>query len=105
LDVYRKYFPADKVHYDMYMLPYAESYYEAGAIEKANEVMNTIYNYYLSDLEYINSLAPEYKKLLVQDQQTALGVIQRMAQNARKYKQTDLAAKMDSTFKEQVNYY
>ena len=105
LDTYEKYFPNEKVAFDMYMLPNAEIYYDAGAIEKGNAMMNKIYDYYVSELDYINSLSPELKKLLVQDQQTALGVLQRMAQNAKRYQQKDLAAKMDSTFKEQVNFY
>ncbi|NOR87997.1 MAG: hypothetical protein GQ527_10340 [Bacteroidales bacterium] len=67
--------------------------------------MNILYDFYVSELDYINSLSPEFKKLLVQDQQTALGVLQRMGQNARRYKQVDLGAKIDSTFKEQVNFY
>ena len=105
LDTYIKYFPNDKVHYDMYMLPYAEGYYKAGATEKGNEVMNILYDYYVSELDYINSLSPELKKLLAQDQQTALGVLQRLGQNARLYEQTEFGAKVDSTFKEQVNFY
>jgi hypothetical protein len=56
-------------------------------------------------LDYINSLSQELKKLMNQDHQTALGVLQRMGQNARTYKQTDFAQKIDSTFKEQVNFY
>lgn len=105
LDTYQEYYPHEKVHYDMYMLPYAEAYYRAGAIEKGNEIINTLYDYYTSDLNYINSLDPEFKKLLVQDQQTALGVLQRMGQSTRQYRQTELSAKIDSTFKEQVNFY
>lgn len=105
MDTYQKYFPHKKIHYDMYMLPYAENYYAAGAFDKGNELMNTLYDYYLSELNYINSLSPELKKLMVQDQQTALGVFQRMGQTTRQYKQMDLNAKVDSTFKEQVNFY
>ena len=105
LDTYQEYYPHEKVHYDMYMLPYAEAYYRAGAIDKANEVINILYDYYTSDLNYINSLDPEYKKLLIQDQQTALGVLQRMGQSTRQFRQTELSSKIDSTFKEQVNFY
>ena len=105
LDTYRENYPHAKVNYDMYMLPYAEKYYEAGAIDKGNEVVEILYEYYVDELNYINSLSPEYKKRLLQDQQTALGVLQRMGQSTRQYKQTDLSARIDSTFKEQVNFY
>ncbi len=105
LDTYQKNYPHHKVNYDMYMLPYAEAYYKAGAIEKGNQVVEILYDYYVDELKYINSLSPEYKKLLVHDQQTALGVLQRMGQSTKQYKQTDLSSKIDSTFKEQINFY
>ncbi len=105
LDSYQKYYPHEKVNYDMYMLPYAEAYYKAGATEKGNQVMEILYDFYVGELDYINSLEPSLKKLLINDQQTALGVLQRMAQSARQYKQTELSTKVDSTFKEQLNFY
>jgi len=105
LDTYVENYPHDVVHYDMYMIPYAELYYKAGATEKANKMVQTLYDYYLSDLDYINSLDPERKRLLIQDQQTALGVLQRLGQTTRQNKQKDLSQKIDSTFKEQVNFY
>lgn len=105
LDTYLENYPHEVVHFDMYMIPYAEAYYRAGAIDKANKMVETLYNYYVSDLNYINSLDPERKKLVLQDQQTALGVLQRLGQTTRQYKQTDLSQKMDSTFKEQINFY
>jgi len=43
--------------------------------------------------------------MVIQDQQTALGVLQRMGQSTRQYRQMDLSTKIDSTFKEQVNFY
>ena len=105
LDTYQKYFPHHKVPYDMFMVYFAESYYRAGATEKANELLDTLYEFYVSDLNYINSLAPEKKKLLVNDQKTALGVLQLMANYTAKNKQFELARKSDSTFNEQVKYY
>lgn len=105
LDSYQKYYPHHKVNYDMFMLPYAEAYYKAGAIEKGNEVVEILYEFFIDELNYINSLSPEYKKLLLQDQQTALGVLQRMGQSTREYQQLDLSTKIDSTFKEQINFY
>ncbi len=105
LDTFFENYPHDVVHYDMYTIAYADAYYRAGAIDKANEVVQILYDYYVSDLKYINSLDPERKKLLIQDQQTALGVLQRLGQTTREYKQTDLNTTIDSTFKEQINFY
>jgi hypothetical protein len=105
LDTFLENYPHDVVHYDMYMIPYAEAYYSAGATDKANEMVETLYDFYISELNYINSLDAERKRLLIQDQQTALGVLQRLGQATRMNKQMDLSQKIDSTFKEQINFY
>ncbi|OYT16785.1 MAG: hypothetical protein B7C24_05935 [Bacteroidetes bacterium 4572_77] len=105
LDTYQYYFPHTKIDYDMYMLPFADNYFRAGAIEKGQELNEILYDFFLSELNYINSLEPQHKALLTQDHQTALGVLQRLSQTSRLYKQTDFANKVDSTFKEQVNYF
>ncbi len=105
LDTYQKYFPHTKVHYDMYMLAFGDNYFRAGAIEKGQEINQIIFDYYLSELNYINSLSPKFKELLSQDQQSALGVLQRIAQTSKRYKQIEFGNMVDSTFKEQVNFY
>lgn len=105
LDKYVENYPHEVVHYDMYMIPYVEAYYRAGATDKANNMIKTLFEFYISELNYINSLDPERKRLLVQDQQTALGVLQRLGQVTRQNQQMDLNQKIDSTFKEQINFY
>ena len=105
LDTYQKYFPHTKVHYDMYMLAFGDNYFRAGAIEKGQEINQLLYDYYLSELNYINSLSPKFKELLSQDQQSALGILQRIGQTSRRYEQLEFANMVDSTFKEQVNFY
>ncbi|MBN2236857.1 MAG: DUF2723 domain-containing protein, partial [Bacteroidales bacterium] len=105
LDTYVHYFPNEKIHWDMYMIPYAETYLRAGATEKAEVVINALYDYYLSDLNLINSQTPMFKDILVSDHQTALGVLQRLAQSTQAYKAEDLFQKIDSTFTKQIEFY
>jgi hypothetical protein len=105
LDTYIENYPHEVVNYDMFMIPYIEAYYKAGAVDKANEMSQVLYDFYISELNYINSLDPERKKLLSQDQQSALGVLQRLGQITRQNSQIDLSQKIDSTFKEQINFY
>ncbi len=105
LDTYVHYFPNNKIHWDMYMLPYAESYMRAGAYDKAAVVVDALYAYYTTDLEYINSLRPLFKDMLVQDHQTALGVLQRLGQSTKKYGMKELSTKIDSTFTKQLDFY
>lgn len=105
LDTYARYFPNHKIHYDMYMIPHAESYLRAGAFEKASAVINNLYDYYLSDLDFINSQSPYFKEILVGDQQTALGVLQRLEQTTKAYGLKELNTKIDSTFQQQIEFY
>lgn len=105
LDTYQKYYPHHKVNYDEFMLFYATAYYKAGAMDKGNDVVDTMYDFYVDELKYINSLSPEFKKLLKRDQKTALGALQGTGQLTRQYQQLDLANKIDSAFKEQINFY
>lgn len=105
LDTYVHYFPNHKIHWDMYMLPYAESYMRAGAMDKAAVVVNALYDYYTSELDYINSQRPVFKELLQQDQNTALGVLQRLGQSTKKYELHELNTMIDSTFTSQLEFY
>lgn len=105
LDTYVHYFPNHKIHWDMYMLPYAESYMRAGEMEKATVVVDALYHYYTSDLDFINSQRPIFKELLLNDQQTALGVLQRLGQSTKEYGLEELSTKIDSTFTTQLEFY
>jgi len=105
LDTYVRYFPNHKIHFDMYMIPHAESYLRAGAKEKASFVIDALYNYYTSELEYINSQRPIFKEILTNDQQTALGVLQRLEQSTRAYGLKELNSKIDSTFNKHIEFY
>ncbi|MDA3907417.1 MAG: DUF2723 domain-containing protein [Bacteroidales bacterium] len=105
LDTYVHYFPNHKIHWNMYMLTYAENYMRAGEMDKATDIIDALYIYYISDLDYINSQRPVFRDLLRSDQQTALGVLQRMGQYTKKYGLQDLSAKIDSAFTTQIEFY
>lgn len=98
MDTYIKYFPDSKVSFDMYMLPYAELYYQAGATEKANKLMERIAAIYSQNLDYYYSFTGNYRQYFDQDIQTSLGILRRMSMVASENKQTKLAAKMDTLF-------
>ena len=98
MDTYVKNFPDSKVHFDMYMLPYAEFYYEAGATDKANRLMERLAEISSQNLDYYYSFTGAYRQYFEQDIQTALGILRRMSMVASDYHQTQLAAKMDTLF-------
>jgi hypothetical protein len=105
LDLYLKYFPDSKVPYDMYMLPYAEIYYKAGASEKANMLIERVAQIYSQNLDYYNSFSSRHTQYFEQDVQTSLGILRRLSMVAAENKQTDLAAKMDSLFNLKIKGY
>ena len=105
LDLYLKYFPDSKVPYDMYMLPYAEIYYKAGAPDKANKLIERVGQIYSQNLDYYKSFTPAYSQYFEQDVQTALGIIRRLSMVASENHQTQLAAKMDTLFNMKLKGY
>lgn len=105
LDTYVHYFPNHTIHWDVYMVYYAESYMRAGEMEKAKDIINTVYDYYVSDLDYINSQRPIFKELLTNDQRTALSILQRLGQSTKEYGLEELGTKIDSTFTTQLEFY
>ena len=89
----------------MYMLPYAEIYYKAGAPEKANKLIERVAEIYSQNLDYYYSFSPEYKQYFEQDVQTSLGIIKRMSMVASENKQPKLAAKIDTLFNMKIKSF
>jgi hypothetical protein len=102
LDLCLKEFPDEKITYDMYMVPFADVYYEAGAIEKGNTVIERIFEIYTQNLEYYNRLDSRLAKYYETDYNQALGIIQRLSMMAKMNKQTELFNKIDNVFKEHL---
>jgi len=98
LDEYIRHFPDSKVPYDIYMLPYAEIYYKAGAPEKANQLIERVAAICNQNLDYYYSYTPGHTQYFEQDIQTTLGMMRRMSMVASQYQQPKLAAKLDTLF-------
>jgi hypothetical protein len=98
LDAYITHFPDNKVPFDMYMVPYAEIYYQAGATDKANNLMKQIGQICVDNLNYYDSFGPEKAQYFEQDTQTALGILRRLSMVASQNKQPEMAARFDSLF-------
>ncbi len=87
LDTCQKYFPNDKIYYDMYTLPMVEYYYAAGALEKGNEVSTIILNNYEADLQYYAKLSNYFREYYSQETERAFAILQHLASIARRYDQ------------------
>jgi hypothetical protein len=95
-------FPSTKVLFDMYMLPFAELYYQAGGIEQANAIVREIKRVYADDMRYYFSLDSEFADTYYKNEiQRASSVLKRIVQISRQAKQEDVAAEVEAT----VNLY
>ncbi|MBZ0242676.1 MAG: hypothetical protein K8F24_05640, partial [Bacteroidales bacterium] len=102
LDKSMEFFPHEKITFDYYMLPWAEIYFEAGAREKAVEMIRTLSGRYLEDLAYYSNLPDKFAAYYDQNSQEALAVLQRLSQMASENGETELANELDEAFMQQM---
>ncbi len=105
LDTCQKYFPNNKLTYDIYSLPLVETYYDAGAMEKGNAAATILANNFEADLEYYASLDPYFKDYYQQETQRAFAVLQQLSMLARQNKQTEEAEKIDTMVQMQLQNF
>jgi hypothetical protein len=90
------YFPDNKVQYDMMMIPFAELYYSAEEIEKANAVVSRLIDIYGDDLRYYSGLKPGFAEQHYSNSiDRTIRILRNLSQLARMNKQDDLAARAD----------
>lgn len=94
LDTCQKYFPNSKITYDMYMIPMMEYYYEAGAIEKGNQVAEILYNNFEAELLYYASLESHFQEYYSTETERALQALQHMSTLARRHGQRELSERI-----------
>ena len=97
-----EFFPKEKVPYDVYMLAWADTYLSAGATEKGTDMINSLKERYMDDLNYYSSLNEKTRRHYDDDIQESLLVLQRLGQMARQYNMRELADELDNTL---MNYF
>jgi len=85
--------------YDMFDI--TELYFQAGETEKANEIIDIIYNDASQYLKYYQAFSDRFKNEIVQEKSETLAVANQFAELAEKYKQDKTATKI----KNLVNMY
>ena len=105
LDKCLEFFPDEKFSYDYYILPFADAYYEAGAIEKGNKIVERLVEVYEDNLNYYSSLDAARAKSFDNDRQQSIAIIQRLGQLAKENGQDSLSKKIDSIFYEQIQFF
>ncbi len=98
LDRCQEVFPHSKISYDLYMLPFGEVYYKAGAKEKSAEIMRTLFKVYSENAKYYASQKPKIARLYAKDQEQAMMVLRRLEQMAGEYKQDAVGNEIKAFF-------
>ncbi len=97
MDTCLYYFPADKIHYDIIMMPYVEIYYEAGASEKANAEARKLAEVCDEELAYYLSLDPEFAdRYYGQEMQQDIAVLRRLAEVTLENGQEELSEEIEA---------
>ena len=104
LDKCLEFFPENKFAFNYYMLPVANIYYQAGAIEKGNTIVESLLEVYCDDLEFYNSLDAKRTRAFDNEKQQAIAIIQQLGQLAKQNKQTELSQQIDSVFYQQIEF-
>jgi hypothetical protein len=97
LDTVQKYFPNEKLIYDMFTISMVEYYYEAGAIEKGNQVLEVIAGNFEADLNYYATLDRYFQDYYEREIERAFSILQHLSSLARSYDQTEQADRISST--------
>ncbi len=96
------FFPGNKFPYDYFTTHWAMLYYQAGATEKANKLSNAIFDRYMDDLRYYNSLDDNLIAYYSDNIREALTSLQQLGQLAKDYGQKKLAKKLEKAFYDEI---
>ncbi len=94
--------PEESVPFNFYILPLAENYYRAGAIEKGNAITKRLIEIGEAELRYYFQFAPKFRASIEDEKQMALGLLQRIYQITDQFGQEELAQMAEEVFD---NYY
>jgi hypothetical protein len=97
------FFPDNKIHFDYFMIPWADMYYKAGAVEKGNDLVNLLYNRYKEDLDYYTSLDKKFMQFYTDDIQESFAVLQRLSELAKENNQNNLSDEIRTYLYDQVD--
>ncbi|MFH1118479.1 MAG: DUF2723 domain-containing protein [Bacteroidota bacterium] len=89
-------FPNKKMTFDYFMLPLAEVYYQAGATQKANDFVRTVAGVYIENLNYYNSVNPEFSSYYQEDKMQAYAVMSRIWEWGERFDQKALLDELKS---------
>ena len=105
LDKCMEVMPESSVPYNFFMLPVAEAYYRAGAIDKANKIVKRMTILYEQDLVYFFAFTGEMATEIKTSKEQAMAVMNRLAMISNLYKQDSIANKAKEIFNKYYSVY
>jgi hypothetical protein len=105
LDLYFKHFPIQKFSVEMDYVYYADLYYKAGQIDKANKLVEQMAKIYKEDLEYYYSFTGDFAEAYKDDIQTSLEVIRSLQMLATQNKQEKLGKQLEDIFNREASKF
>ena len=105
MDLYYKYFPYQKFSVDMDDAIFANLYYKAGEVEKANKMIEMIAKVYSDNLEYYYSFTGWFADRYKDDIQNSMEMLHSLQMLATQNNQDKLAKKMESIFNREAGKF
>jgi tetratricopeptide (TPR) repeat protein len=105
LDTLQKYFPHDKIPWDIYMVPMVETYYDAKANDKANAAADILLQSYTENLDYYASLDRAFRQYYNQDIEQSILVMQQLSLLAARAKENEQAKKIDDEIQRLIDFF
>jgi hypothetical protein len=102
MDLFFTYFPYQKFSLDMDDAIFANLFYRAGEVQKANKLIELIGKDYGENLEYYYSFKGDFANAYTEDIRNALQMIRSMQMLASENKQDKLAKQMENLFNREV---
>ncbi len=105
IDKAQELFPNEKFAYDYYMVPFAQVYYAGGDTVKGDQVVNTIKDRYVEDIDYYLRLSDKHLNYYEEDLSIAFSTLQRLSMMARQYGREDLSTELEGLIDEKITYF
>ncbi len=97
--------PEENVPFDGTIYSIAMGYYQAGAIEKGNELSKKLFDNMERNINYYNKFKGRDKVSYIQDEERAQDIIERLIYFANNFKQTKLSAEFEERYTNLLKSY
>jgi hypothetical protein len=105
LDAMMKFFPNEKIPFDMYMLTMVETYYNAEAFDKGNAAADILVENYHGELDYYASLNNAFRKYYEKEIEQGMMVIQQLSMIAARAGQKEKADEYNQILEEMLAFF